>query len=269
MTSSRRPVVVALAAAVAVLAACRPALRDERGLADPTAGIERSGPGADAALAEAESLYATRDLPAVRRSVDRFLEAAADGALAGLAGATKARVWLANEEPTPEARRAAAVAAVESGQWCEREHPDAIECAYWLAAALGVQARERRSTATSALPEMLARLDRVAEESPGFDDAGPDRLRCLIYVRAPGWPVGPGDPDLAVEHGRRAVELAPDYPPNHLCLAEALAEVGDAAAARRSWERARELAEERLAGGEDAARHWLEEARAGLGDGAS
>jgi tetratricopeptide (TPR) repeat protein len=54
-----------------------------------------------------------------------------------------------------------------------------------------------------------------------FDYAGPDRNLGLLYLEAPGWPASIGDRSKARRHLERAVELAPDYPENHLCLLEA------------------------------------------------
>ena len=123
-----------------------------------------------------------------------------------------------------------------------------------------MQARERPSTALDALPRIEAAFRRVAESLPALDEAGPERALALLYVRAPGWPAGPGNPDLALQQARAAVALRPDYPPNRLALAEALAAMGQgdsAAASRRlALDRARELAS---AGDRDAP-EWIAEA---------
>ena len=36
----------------------------------------------------------------------------------------------------------------------------------------------------------------AAEGDPTIEDGGPDRALALTYLRAPGWPTGPGAPDL-------------------------------------------------------------------------
>jgi len=76
-----------------------------------------------------------------------------------------------------------------------------------------------------------------------YDNAGPSRVRALVLVRAPGWPLGPGDPDAGLDAARRAVSLRPQYPPNVLALAEALAKTGDTRGAQESYAHARELAQ--------------------------
>ena len=83
-------------------------------------------------------------------------------------------------------------------------------------------------------------------------------------VRARGWPTGPGDPDLGLEHARKAVSLEPDYPPNQLALAEALGATGDAEGARAAASRAMDLARAREAQGEPDAPEWIDEAKKAL-----
>ncbi|HXI04602.1 MAG TPA: hypothetical protein VNI57_15615, partial [Candidatus Saccharimonadales bacterium] len=104
----------------------------------------------------------------------------------------------------------------------------------------------------------------AASIDPNLEDAGPDRALALLYVRAPGWPTGPGDPDLGLEHARKAVSLEPDYPPNQLALAEALGATGDAEGARAAASRAMDLARAREAQGEPDAPEWIDEAKKAL-----
>jgi hypothetical protein len=62
-------------------------------------------------------------------------------------------------------------------------------------------------------------------------------------IRAPSWPLGPGDAATGLVAARRAVGLRPQYPPNLLALAEASAKTGDTNAARESYQRARDAAQ--------------------------
>ena len=68
-------------------------------------------------------------------------------------------------------------------------------------------------------------------------------MRALVLIRAPGWPLGPGDAEAGLVAARRAVALRPQYPPNLLALAEALAKTGDASGARENYARARDAAQ--------------------------
>jgi hypothetical protein len=89
---------------------------------------------------------------------------------------------------------------------------------------------------------MLDTLARAESADPNYDEAGPARVRALVLIRAPGWPLGPGDAEAGLAAARRAVTLRPIYPPNLLALAEALATTGDRSGARESYARAHEAA---------------------------
>jgi len=244
------------------LAGCAPALREPRPL-DAIAGatVAPADLSGDL-LAQAEALYARRDVPSVREAADLWAKAAAAdrSRVDGVLGTVRARVWLADHESDSPARIAAAEAAVEAVQWCGRIAPEDPACSYWLGVALGVQARERPSTALSALPKMVEAFGRAATEAPALDHAGPDRALALLLVRAPGWPTGPGDADKGLEHARRAVAIEGDYPPNLLALAEALSATGSDEEGRTVSARALELARARAAAGDPDAREWVSEA---------
>jgi hypothetical protein len=87
-------------------------------------------------------------------------------------------------------------------------------------------------------------------------------VRALVLIRAPGWPLGPGDAESGLAAARRAVTLRPDYPPNQLALAEALVKTGDGDGAVQSYARAREAALAVPASPERD--EWLHEADQGL-----
>jgi len=105
--------------------------------------------------------------------------------------------------------------------------------------------------------------DTMEGVDPEFDQAGPARVKALVLVKAPAWPLGPGDPDAGLASARRAVSLKPQYPANVLALAEALAKTGDEAGARENYLRARDLAQG-LAPSSDRD-DWLREAQQALG----
>lgn len=227
--------------------------------------------GIDALLAQAGALFAERGPDAaaiekVRLAARTYLRAAVvDGArIESLLGAARAEIWLTDHETDPAAREEAARAAVEAAQWCGRRAPGDPACDYWLGAALGVQARERPATAMSALPRIEEVFRRARDARPELDEAGPDRALALLYLRAPGWPTGPGDPDLGLRHARQALALRPDYPPNLLAIAEALAAHGDVAGSRDAYRRALALSRDRASSGDRDAPEWVEESEKAL-----
>jgi hypothetical protein len=105
---------------------------------------------------------------------------------------------------------------------------------------------------------MLESLASAEAVDPNYDAAGPARVSALVLIRAPGWPLGPGDAEAGLAAARRAATLRPQYPPNLLALAEALAKSGDASGARENYERARALAQALPDGADRDA--WLHEA---------
>lgn len=164
-------------------------------------------------------------------------------------------------EPVAARRAALVERAVVAGQRCKEGAPQAPPCDYALAIAIGMQVRERPATARDGLARMLALLRRAAASAPGLDHGGPDRVTAILLLRAPGWPLGPGDPDEALAAARRAVALDPAWAPNPLALAEALAATGDAAGSRETARRALELVDAARAAGEPDAPEWQREAQ--------
>ena len=250
----------AVAGLVATLA-CAPALRKPAPVVPAAVSEDRS---AAALLADAEAAFARRPEPAAVRTAVELYRAAAQvdpAGVEGLNGALRAAVWLAQRERSAEERARRATEAVELGQLCAARAPDDARCDYGLALGLGVQARERPSTVAEGLKLMVERLRRAAARDPAIDHGGPERVLALVLLRAPGWPLGPGDPESALAEARKASARAPDFPPNPLALAEALAANGDSAAARAEAQRGLTLAEVRAAAGDPDAPEWVDEAR--------
>jgi tetratricopeptide (TPR) repeat protein len=210
-------------------------------------------------------LFARRTLLTARQSALAFLQAAAadPSRSEGAIEAARVQIWLADHEPDAEGRQRAATLAVQAAQWCGRIAPSLPVCEYWLGAGLGVQARERPSTGLSALPRITEAFKNAAAGDPSLDHSGPDRALALLYLRAPGWPAGPGDPDLGLEHAKKALDRDPDYPPNLLTLAEALAATGNGAGSREAYRRGLEIARSLSATDPDAS-EWIEEAEKAL-----
>jgi hypothetical protein len=146
---------------------------------------------------------------------------------------------------------------------CKEREPQSVACLYGRAVALGREARAHPTQSGALLNAMLGDLQSAEAADPTYDEAGPARVAALVLIRAPGWPLGPGDAEAGLAAARRAAELRPQFPPNQLALAEASAKNGDAEAARRGYAQARALA---LALPASADRDgWLREADQGLG----
>lgn len=192
------------------------------------------------------------------------LPASAPGSVDGLAAAIQADSQRSDHESDAKVRTQLADEANSYADACMAQAPQAAACLYGRGVALGLQARAHPTRAVELLKSMLEALNSADAADPSYDQAGPSRVRALVLIRAPGWPLGPGDPDAGLDSARRAVKLRADYPPNLLALAEALDKTGDTNGARETYARARDAANALPPTSEDRA-GWLREADQGLG----
>lgn len=228
-------------------------------------GSEKPEPAEDIAgmLERAAALFARRpDVTAVTQARELYLAAARadERRVEGLLGAVVAGAWLVEHSTDGARRTELATEGVQLAQWCQQRAPERIDCDYRLALALGQQARERPATAADALPRIVALLEKVIATAPALDDAGGHRVLALVLLRAPAWPLGPGDPEQGLTQALAAVAVAPAFPPNLLTLSEALLANSKPDEARHSAGQAKLRAEERLAGGDPDASAWVEQA---------
>ena len=180
----------------------------------------------------------------------------------GLVAAIQAYSSRSDHAPDGQTRAQLADEASAYAEACLAKAPQAAGCLYGRGLALGLQARAHPTSAGASLKDMLDALGKADAADPTYDQAGPSRVRALVLLRAPGWPLGPGDPDSGLAAARRAVELRPQYPPNLLALGEALAKTEDAQGARQAYMRAHDAAQA-LPASEDRD-GWLHEADQGL-----
>ncbi|MEW6430247.1 MAG: tetratricopeptide repeat protein [Myxococcota bacterium] len=214
-------------------------------------------------LRDADALYAKRpDAEAVRASIGVYESASVldsrrvDGAI----GVIRSVAWLM-EHGAKEDRKTLAGRALAAGNQCQVRSPGTAQCNYWQAVARGIDGREHPSTGVPDLKRIIALLKKADEQEPTMDGAAPARVIALALVRAPGWPVGPGDPEEALAWAKKAVERAPDHPLNQLVLAECLAATGDKDGAKSVYAKAAEVAKQY--GGPDGA-DWAQQAEAAL-----
>jgi len=160
-----------------------------------------------------------------------------------LAAAVAEDARRSDTETDSKIREQLAADAGRDAQACLERAPQAAACLYYHAIALGLEARAHPLRAGEALKGMLDALSGAEAADAQIDEAGPARVKALVLVKAPAWPLGPGDPEAGLASARRAVALKPQYPPNELAVAEALAKTGDSRGAREAYGRARELSQ--------------------------
>jgi tetratricopeptide (TPR) repeat protein len=102
---------------------------------------------------------------------------------------------------------------------------NSVAAHYYLSLNIGQLARTKMLSALKLLDDMEHELKTVIKLDRKFDYAGGDRTIGVLYAEAPGFSVG--DKGKARTHLSKAVELAPEFPDNHLCYMEALAKWGE------------------------------------------
>ena len=93
---------------------------------------------------------------------------------------------------------------------------------YYLAMNYGqlAQAEAPSMAAYHLVKQMEHEFKTAADLDRNFDYAGPERSLGLLYRDAPVWPFSIGSRRKARENLEQSAKLAPDYPENHLNLAE-------------------------------------------------
>ena len=198
-----------------------------------------------------------------KRSVVSGAGVPAPTSVDGLAAAIQADSQRSDHETNGAGRAQLADEARGYADACLAQAPQAAACLYGQGVALGLEARAHPTRAGELLKSMLQSLSNADAIDPNYDQAGPSRVRALVLIRAPGWPLGPGDADEGLVAARRAVSLRPEYPPNLLALAEALAKTGDLNGARETYAKARDAAQA-LPSSSPGREDWLREADQGL-----
>jgi tetratricopeptide (TPR) repeat protein len=150
-----------------------------------------------------------------------------------------------NEERARYARQ-----GIEAGEVATSLAPNSAGAHYYLGMNLGQLARTKGLSALKVIRQLKREFAKARELDPRIDYGGPDRNLGLLSRDAPVI-LGLGNRKEARNHLTRAVELAPDYPENRLCLIEGFLKWGEEGEATREVKALKELwpkAREKYAG---------------------
>jgi len=120
---------------------------------------------------------------------------------------------------------------------CVKIAPNTPDCYYWRAVNTGLYHSVKIVGYQRGIKQMIDDCNAViAMGREDYDHAGPWRIQGQIFTKLPETGGRPDsltrDLDKALVYLRKAVALAPDYPENHIALAEALYKEGEPDAAR-------------------------------------
>ena len=174
-----------------------------------------AGASADELLRSADAAWARRADPAQARAAQElYLEAAsADEAPRRRAPRRDARGRRSGSSASATRRRGSALAVAGGPARAVVPAPGARAT---RRARTGSRSRSgsRRGSGPPRRRTRSARMVKLLREAiaadPRLDHAGPHRVLALVLLRAPGWPVGPGDPEGALGEARAAAALFPD-----------------------------------------------------------
>ena len=172
--------------------------------------------------------------------------------------AARCAYFRADWEPNPKQMAAFARAGMDAAKAAGAKDGDP-RAAYYYALNLGLTMRDAGLEALSLIPEEIAALE-TARKDAGQDLGGPLRVLGMLYLKAPAWPAGPGDLDLALELLEEATTRFPSHPLNRVFYADALKEEKETKAVSAQLDAALLLASPELWG--DYAERWRAEAAA-------
>ena len=138
-------------------------------------------------------------------------------------------------------RQSIANEGITAGRQLVARDPKCAPGHYYLAMDLGQLAQTKRLGALKIVQEMEREFKTARDLDAKFDYAGPDRNLGLLYLEAPGWPASIGSRSNARRHLERAVELAPGFPENRLCLLEAYLKWGEKKSVQRELKAVEDL----------------------------
>ncbi len=164
------------------------------------------------------------------------LDAKQTVAASALAYCAAMRAEMAKKKP--ECVKRLTERGMEAAQVAGAGAPNEPRAAYLYTLNLGLALQHMGIGALFKIGDLEKHI-KIALTDPSVDEGGPLRVAGLFYLKAPAWPQGPGDYDLALETLERAVREFAEHPLNHVFVAEAYLDDGRVDDAQRALETAR------------------------------
>ncbi len=189
---------------------------------------------ADKLVATQQELGPMTDMHALACALD-FVRSSKDTNLKRSALGSRLCLHLAERETEPDKREKLAAEGVNLAEAAVAAGGDGDGAVhYFLAANLGLAVRDHLTLAINNLTRLESEMKKALALSPDIDSGGPMRLLGMLYVKAPAWPEGIGDRDKGKALLEQAVQKFPNYPLNHLFLAQAILAADDEGAAEQA-----------------------------------
>lgn len=194
----------------------------------------------EAARLEAERLWQVdpRSLITVESSLEwwtRIARSDPDDYEACWKGA-RAAAWIAGRLDDDEQRKRFALLGIELGNSAVALKPDGAEGRYHRAVAMGELADVDHSYGVDAVRRMEEDCLAAIASDARAEHAGGHRFVGILYLECPGPPTSIGSMRKAKKHLDLALDLAPDWPPNHLWRGRLAKKEGDHARARLEFQ---------------------------------
>lgn len=152
---------------------------------------------------------------------------------------------LAQSAKDRDTQRNWALHGVSIAEQCLMRAPEEPGCYYYRAVNTGLYHEVKIVGYQTGVKKMIEDCETVIRLDPRYDHAGAYRILGQIYTKLPQTTVRPEnvtrDLDRAEDYLRQAVRIAPDYPENHIFLAETLLEKDRYAEAEAELKNAEEL----------------------------
>lgn len=151
---------------------------------------------------------------------------------------------------TKQERLKLAQAGIQYSDKCLKIAPEESSCLYYNVLSRGLFLQNHVLNYQKALKLMVQNCKILIRTNPAYENAGCYRVLGDIYAKAPAFSFRDEniiqDLDKSVEYLRKAVELAPNYPLNHLLLARSLLSIDEKEQAREQLEQFNQLPHDNL-----------------------